>query len=71
MISDTSNVPQWVIETQNTLGKTLTKPKLSSKLLLRPPLRFIFDIIIEVMEQFGFLTDCITVSELHPSVKMV
>lgn len=40
--------------TQALLGAIITKPKLSSKLLGKPPFRFLHDIIMEVQKQTGF-----------------
>jgi len=50
--------------TKEMLGSLITKPKLSDKLLGKPPFRFIHDIISEVIKQTGFATNLYTAAEL-------
>ena len=42
--------PTVIKNTQNSLGKYVTKPPLSDKLLSRPPFRFLHDVISAVIK---------------------
>eukprot|EP00606_Chrysophyceae_sp_TOSAG23-5_P000889 GSChrysophyteH2.ASY1.ANO1.1061.1 assembled CDS len=49
--------------TQEMLGSLITKPKLTDKLLNKPPFRFLFDIIMEVKKVSGFGEGLYTAAE--------
>ncbi|CAK9302526.1 unnamed protein product [Gordionus sp. m RMFG-2023] len=52
--------------TQVTLGKIIKKPPLKPELLQKPPFRFLFDIIHEVITTTGFMQGLYTEEELTP-----
>ena len=47
-------IPAWILTTQLSLGKLVSHPTLTSNVLLRPPFRFIRDIVFEVYGLTGF-----------------
>ena len=53
--------------TQAMLGEIITRPKLSDKLLSKPPFRFLFDIVLEVIKVSGFASTLYTQEEMEPS----
>lgn len=53
--------------TQSMLGGIITRPKLSDKLLSKPPFRFLFDIVLEVTKVTGFASTLYTQEEMEPS----
>ncbi len=50
--------------TQLLLGEIITKPRLTEKLLSKPPFRFLHDIIMEVIKVTGFASDLFTPEEM-------
>jgi TRAF3-interacting protein 1 len=53
--------------TQSMLGELITRPKLSDKLLLKPPFRFLFDIVLEVIKVTGFASTLYQPDETDPA----
>ena len=54
--------------TQTLLGELITRPKLSEKLLSKPPFRFLHDIIMEIIKVTGFATGLYTTTEMDSSL---
>ncbi|EER09616.1 conserved hypothetical protein [Perkinsus marinus ATCC 50983] len=46
--------PQWIVNTQHSLGTLIKRPKMADKYLAKPPFRFLHDIFIEVQNVTGF-----------------
>ena len=67
MAEDLAPVPDWVIETQNSLGTLITKPRLSDKYLTKPPFRFLLDIVMEVLRITNFGKSVFTQDECDSS----
>jgi len=55
--------PKIIKKTKDSLGKIITKPPLTEKLLSKPPFRFLHDIITEVIRNTGFLKGLLTAEE--------
>ncbi|KRT82405.1 hypothetical protein AMK59_4518, partial [Oryctes borbonicus] len=56
--------PEVIEKTQKVLGKYISKPVLSEKLLRKPPFRFLHDIVRAIVKDTGFLKGLYTESEL-------
>jgi TRAF3-interacting protein 1 len=50
--------------TRQLLGSLITRPKLTDKLLQKPPFRFLYDIIMEVNKVTGFASNLFTDLEM-------
>ena len=61
--------PEIAAATQASLGKTVQTPQLTTKLLSRPPFRFLRDVLVEVVRSTGFLDGLFTEEELTGDVK--
>jgi len=59
------DAPEWVIQTQQTLGELIKRPKLTSALLQKPPFRFLHDIVSEVTKVTGFASGLYMEDELN------
>ncbi|XP_071103791.1 TRAF3-interacting protein 1-like isoform X1 [Haliotis cracherodii] len=57
--------PKIAKKTQNTLGKVISKPPLTDKLLGKPPFRFLHDVTTSVIKTTGFMNGLFTDSELN------
>lgn len=53
--------------TQQLLGPLITRPKLTEKLLGRPPFKFLHDIVLEVQRQTGFSVNLFAPEEMESS----
>eukprot|EP00921_Rhytidocystis_pertsovi_P007932 GHVQ01013118.1.p1 GENE.GHVQ01013118.1~~GHVQ01013118.1.p1 ORF type:complete len:515 (+),score=83.23 GHVQ01013118.1:153-1697(+) len=51
--SSSTDVEPWILQTQQTLGNFITKPKLIDKYLRKPPFRFLHDIVTETFNVAG------------------
>jgi TRAF3-interacting protein 1 len=58
------NAKPWVINTQNTLGTYVKNPKLTAKLLSRPPFRFLHDTVMAFMKATNLLNGLFQNDEL-------
>mmetsp|Transcript_11410 Transcript_11410/g.32315 ORF Transcript_11410/g.32315 Transcript_11410/m.32315 type:complete len:202 (-) Transcript_11410:47-652(-) len=54
---------EWIAATQETLGKLISKPKMTDKYLKKPPFRFLHDIVMEVTRTTGFGQNLYTTEE--------
>eukprot|EP00595_Chromulina_sp_UTEXLB2642_P002924 CAMPEP_0196766108 /NCGR_PEP_ID=MMETSP1095-20130614/18631_1 /TAXON_ID=96789 ORGANISM="Chromulina nebulosa, Strain UTEXLB2642" /NCGR_SAMPLE_ID=MMETSP1095 /ASSEMBLY_ACC=CAM_ASM_000446 /LENGTH=658 /DNA_ID=CAMNT_0042126301 /DNA_START=118 /DNA_END=2091 /DNA_ORIENTATION=- len=54
--------------TQLLLGELIQRPKLTDKLLGKPPFKFLFDIVVEVIRVTGFGTGLYTNEELEATI---
>lgn len=52
-----ADIPDWVLRTQQCLGQLISTPKLTARLLSRPPFRFLHDIVLEVQRQTDWAPD--------------
>ena len=46
--------PEWILQTQSTLGSVVKKPKLTDNLLKKPPFRFLHDVVSSTCSQTGY-----------------
>jgi TRAF3-interacting protein 1 len=56
----------WIEETQKKLGAVIQTPKLTDKLLRKPPFRFLHDIVTAFMKTTGLLGGLFNDAELNP-----
>ena len=54
------------IPTAEMFSSLFEKPKMSEKLLVKPPFKYIFDIIMETTNTTGFAKDLYSPQELQP-----
>jgi len=54
---------EWIAHTQETLGKLISKPKMTEKYLKKPPFRFLHDIVMEVVRSTNFAQGLYTPQE--------
>jgi len=54
---------EWIGHTQETLGKLISKPKMTEKYLKKPPFRFLHDIVMEVVRSTNFAQGLYTTEE--------
>ena len=66
-----SSESPWIGETQRQLGALIKKPKLAGKLLKRPPLRYIRDIVVNVQKATGFPEGLFTSDVLQADSKAI
>merc|ERR1711879_585568 len=57
----------WLVATQDTLGKLITKPKMTDKYLKKPPFRFLHDIVMEVTRTTTFAQGLFSTEESDPA----
>ncbi|KAL3923389.1 MAG: hypothetical protein SGPRY_004234, partial [Prymnesium sp.] len=53
-MGEEGETPEWIAETKASLGKLIKRPKLTDQLLIKPPFRFLHDIVSEVTKATGF-----------------
>lgn len=54
---------EWITQTQESLGKLISKPKMTEKYLKKPPFRFLHDIVMEVVRSTNFAQGLYTPEE--------
>eukprot|EP00759_Apiculatamorpha_spiralis_P033667 PhF_6_TR34965/c1_g1_i2/m.50766/K19680/TRAF3IP1, IFT54; TRAF3-interacting protein 1 len=57
---------EWVVKTQKELGAVIKAPKLSDKLLQKPPVKFLHDIVTSFIQATGFPSALYTDEEKNP-----
>lgn len=70
-LHDEKRPPQFVVQTQMTLGNVITRPRLTAPLLLKPPFHFLHAILLEVVSSTGFGRGLYSAEELNSKLLLV
>ena len=59
-----ASLDELIVQTQQTIGSLIAKPKMAEKYLKKPPFRFLHDIVCEVIRATGFAATLFTPDEM-------